>query len=108
MADAYLAISEIATDEFMRERLRAAATQQSHLGTASLITDPLTWVDLNRYVWASSPTWGEKWDYALAAHPDEPGYAPGKDAAVITDADILATVQALGQPTVAADEPVAA
>jgi hypothetical protein len=60
MADAYLAISEIATDDNMVERLRASATQQSYLGSASQITDPLTWVDLNRYVWASSPRLGRR------------------------------------------------
>jgi hypothetical protein len=46
-------------------------------------------------VWAASPTWGEKWAYAEATH-DEPDYAPGRDASVITDSDIVATVQALG------------
>jgi hypothetical protein len=95
MADSFLSISEIANDQDMNERLRAATTQQSHLGNVT-ITDPLGWVATNRYVWASSPTWGEKWDYALAAHPDDPTYQPGKDPAVITDDDILATVQALG------------
>src|SRR3954466_5463000 len=100
MADSYLSISEIATDEFMRERLRASATQQSHLGNAPLTTDPLTWVDLNRYIWASSPGWGGAWDSALAAHPPatEPDYEPGRDPGVITDGMILATVQALGAP----------
>jgi hypothetical protein len=97
MADAYLAISEIATDDNMVERLRASATQQSHLGNVN-ITDPLTWVDLNRYVWASSPDWGAAWDSALAGHPDDPDYEPGKDPAVITDGMILATVQTLGAP----------
>src|SRR4051812_43066568 len=96
MADAYLAISEIANDDPMVERLRASATQQSHLGNAPQITDPLTWVDLNRYVWASSPGWGAAWDSALAGHPDDPDYEPGKDPAVITDGMILSTVQALG------------
>ena len=103
MADAYLAISEIANDKNMTERMYAAATQQQHLGSVDLGFDntiqPVsaqTWVEVNRYVWASSPSWGEKWDYALAAHPDDPDYEPGRDPAVITDADILATVQHLG------------
>jgi hypothetical protein len=95
MADSYLSISQIANDDPMVERLRASATQQSHLGNAPQITDPLTWVDLNRYVWASSPGWGAAWDSALAAHPDDPDQ-PGQDPAVITDGMILATVQQLG------------
>lgn len=103
MTDTYLAISAIATDENMTERIRAAATQQAHLGSADIGHDSspfglavLDWVANNRYLWASSPGWGAAWDYALAAHPDDPEYEPGKDPAVITDGMILATVQALG------------
>jgi hypothetical protein len=96
MTDSYFAISEIAGSASMMERMRAAATQQAQLGGAPLIRDPIGWVDANRYIWASSPTWGEKWDSALAGHPADPDYDPGADAAVITDADILSTVQALG------------
>jgi hypothetical protein len=104
MTDSYLAISMIANDEYMIERMRSAATQQAELGNAPEISnDPINqgayaaiaWVENNRYLWASSPSWGEKWDYALAAHPEDPDYEPGRDSAVITDDDILATVQAL-------------
>lgn len=104
MADSYLSIAAIANDSVMNERMRAAATQQAHLGDAPLIIDPIAWVTANRYVWASSPTWGEKWDYALAANLDNPDYQPGKDPAVITDDDILATVQALGNLQVTSAE----
>jgi hypothetical protein len=97
MADAYLAISEIANDNWMQERVAACATQQTHLGTAQ-VGDPWTWMKTSRYLWASSPDWGAAWDSALAAHPDDPDYEPGKDPAVITDGMILATVQALGAP----------
>jgi hypothetical protein len=104
MADAYLAISEIANDPNMTERLNAAATQQQHLGAIDLgkyATNPYNltaWVHDYRYLWASSPGWGAAWDSALAGHPDEPDYEPGKDPAVITDGMILSTVQALGTP----------
>ena len=80
MPDSYLAISEIANDNWMTERVNAAATQQAHLGSAPAVLsvgvpgDPLLWVQVNRYVWASSPSWGEKWDYALASHEDDPDY----------------------------------
>ena len=101
MADGYLSISEIANDKNMNERMRAAATQQTHLGNAPLITDAIRWVGDNMYLWASSPGWGAAWDSALAAHPPEtePDYEPGRDAGVITDGMILATVQALGAPS---------
>lgn len=104
MADSYLSIAAIAADEFMTERMIACATQQMHLGSAPAISnDPINqgafaaqvWVEQNRYLWASSPSWGEKWTYALDTHTEDPDYQPGKDEAVITDGDILATVQAL-------------
>jgi hypothetical protein len=100
MADSYLAIAAIANDEFMRERMTAAATQQAHLGNSSLVvqgpngSDPQDWVNRNAYLWAASPSWGEKWASALAGGEEE----PGKNEAVITDADILSTVQALTNP----------
>lgn len=112
MADAYLAISAVANDQHMTERMNAAVTQQDNLGTIDLgpyATSPYNltaWVHDYRYLWASSPGWGEKWDYALAAHPDEPDYEPGRDSAVITDGDILAVVQTLGAPPVIESEPV--
>lgn len=102
MADAYLAISEIANDLNMTERMNAATTQQWYLGNVKLGQDGnnpynvLQWVAGNRYVWAASPGWGGAWDSALAGHPDEPDYEPGKDPGVVTDGMILATVQALG------------
>jgi hypothetical protein len=92
MSDSYIAIAEIASDGWMNERLRACAAQQEHLTGVPVDSD--TWVAQQRYIWASSPSWGEKWDYAKATHQD-PEYMPGKDPAVITDGDILATVQAL-------------
>jgi hypothetical protein len=107
MADSYLAISEIASDQRMTERLNAAATQQEHLGAVDFhyanTAAPYSaqvWVHDYRYVWASSPGWGAAWDSALAAHPPatEPDYEPGRDPGVITDGMILSTVQALGTP----------
>jgi hypothetical protein len=95
VTDSYLAISQIANDGQMQERLRSCATQQAHLGNVT-VDDPLAWVMDNRYLWASSPGWGEKWDFARQTHWDDPSYQPGHDPAVITDADILATVQGLG------------
>lgn len=94
MADAYLAISQVAADGFMANRVAACAAQQQDTGN-TVIEDAWAWADSNRWRWAASPGWGEKWDSALASHPDDPDYEPGGDTAVITDADILSTVQAL-------------
>jgi hypothetical protein len=107
MADSYLSIAAIAGDQFMTERLNAAVTQQDYLGSIDVGTygnNPYNltqWVNDYRYVWASSPGWGAAWDSALAAHPDDPEYEPGKDPAVITDGMILSTVQQLGSPSAA-------
>lgn len=104
MADSYLAIADIAQNESMMNRMTAATVQQWQLGNIDLSSNGSNaynvgiWVADNRYLWASSPSWGEKWTYALETHPDEPDYDPGKDESVITDADILATVQALSSP----------
>lgn len=97
MADPYLAISAIANDGYMQERVRACAVQQTHLGNVSF-PDPVAWVQENRYVWAASPGWADSWDYALQTNWNDPVYQPGHDATVITDAQILATIQALGAP----------
>lgn len=102
MADSYLSISAIANDEFMTERMNSAVSQQQHLGNFNAGTPNVefpysaqAWVKDYRYIWASSPGWGDKWTYALETHPDDLDYEPGKDSGVITDGDILATVQAL-------------
>lgn len=95
MADSYLAIAQIAADSYMGQRMRACVTQQDNQATI-VVADPERWVSYYAYTWASSPTWGEKWDSALASHADDPAYQPGRDAAVITDGDLLSTVQTLG------------
>lgn len=100
LADSYNSISQIANDRYLNERMRACVTQQVHLGSVPEIgTQPasaLSWVSDYRYVWASSPGWGEAWNYALDSHPDEPDYEPGKNESVITDGMILSAVQSLG------------
>lgn len=93
MSDAYLTIAEIAADQHMTDRVTACAAQQKLQGAP--IEYAPHWAVEQRYAWASSPTWGEKWDYARLTHEDAPDYEPGTDPAVITDADILATVQSL-------------
>jgi hypothetical protein len=100
--DSYLSIAAIASDPYMSERVRACAAQQSELGSVD-IDEPIAWTASERYVWAASPGWGEAWSYAIETHPPDPPdefgnttvYEPGKDDTVITDGQILATVQAL-------------
>lgn len=101
MTDSYLSIAAIANDEFMRERMIACVTQQQHLGSINVDLpntavpyNAQAWVEANSYLWAASPDWGAAWDSALAGGNE----APGKDPAVITDGQILSTVQALLGP----------
>jgi len=94
MSDSYLAISEIADDTHMTNRMTACVAQQAELNSLP-VSDAVGWTMQNRFVWASSPTWGEKWESAKVTHVDDEGYEPGRDGAVITDGDILATVQHL-------------
>jgi hypothetical protein len=112
MTDSYLAIDAIANDSYMQARLNACATQQWELGAIDIgdtwgdgVTAPLSWVANSRYVWASAPGWGEAWESALASHPDDDTYSPGKDEAVITDDMILSTVQAIAPKAEAPPEP---
>jgi hypothetical protein len=100
MTDSYLAIANIADDPAMNKRMNAAVAQQVQLGNLKLdqlgnAYNMAAWVTDRRYVWASSPGWGEKWDYAVLSHENNPDYQPGEDPAVITDGDILSAVQAL-------------
>jgi hypothetical protein len=96
--DSYLAMSEIAMDESMINRVTACATQQARLGNAPDIVSASSfglgvkdWAKNNQFVWAASPGWGAAWASAQAGGNE----APGKDPAVITDAMILSAVQDL-------------
>jgi hypothetical protein len=80
----YLTQSTIANDPSLTERIRSCYAQETR-------TDPVTWVYNNRYVWAASPEWDVKWEYAVNSDNNN----PGADNTVITDGDILATVQQL-------------
>ena len=85
MSDSYLAISAIANDAYMQERVRACFAQQTD------DVDVVKTVWDTRYDWAAAPGWGAAWESALAANVEE----PGKDPGVITDEMILSQVQAM-------------
>lgn len=89
----YLTVATITTDAAMVNRVTACAYEQARAGSV-FVPDPAQWVTIHRWEWAASPGWADKWEYALAAgNPD-----PGADGSVITDGDILATVQYLVPP----------
>lgn len=82
MADKYWSVSLIAADQDLQQRVVACAAIEN-------IFDPLTWAHAHAWDYASQPGWGEKWQYAL----DSGDTSPGRNDAVITDADILTAVQ---------------
>lgn len=88
MADTLYTIHIIATDPDFTARLNAGAAQQDAPG------DPATWVYDNRYHIAAAPSWAEKVDYWAASNPDG-GNGWALDQAVISDADIIAQIQAM-------------
>ena len=84
----YLTHSIIADDPYMRLRVASCAAQE---GVTAVGIDPDEWTRQWRRVWASSPNWDSKWESAILNDVEEPGKNPG----VISDGDILATVQAM-------------
>lgn len=81
---AYEDVSKLAHDGNLRERLIAAAALEG-------IPDPEQWVAQRRWEIAAQPGWADAYATAVETHIDLPGLRPG----VITDAQILAAVQAL-------------
>lgn len=78
-------IAAIAEDNNIQRRIRAAAEQENVQPNAGV------WVASAMWQFAVQPSWADKWASAVAAgKPDI-----GSDPTVITDADILAAVQAL-------------
>ena len=88
----YLTQSVIADDGYMKLRVASCAAQQ---GVTDQGIDPDAWTQEWRRVWSASPGWDDSWESALARPDNPPGYQPGMDPACITDAQILAQVQAM-------------
>ena len=82
MADNYWSVSLVKNDSDLQARVISCAALEN-------IPDPEFWAMSHAWDYASQPTWGEKYQYAL----DTNNPAPGQDDAVITDADILSAVQ---------------
>jgi len=88
----YLTQSHIASNGAMNDRLAQAAATEG-------FAEPDSWASNNRRVWASQPGWDSAWESAEVNHPNDPGYDPGTDEAVITDGMILSAVQSIGEGT---------
>jgi hypothetical protein len=88
---AYAQIADMRDSRSLARRIAACAAQQGY-------ADPQTWTALHSWDWAATPGWDGKWASAVEkGTPD-----PGADDAAITDGDILARVDQIG------DDPAAA
>jgi hypothetical protein len=84
----YYTVAEMLDSPSLMRREYAAIAKEG-------IDPPENWQYSHRWKLASQPGWDAAWDSALAAHPDDPDYDPGKDSGVITDGMILSAVQGL-------------
>lgn len=85
----YHAQHQMAYDSALNGRVIAAVAGEHQAGNTT--EDPEAWTAANRHYWAASPGWSDAWDSAVASdNPD-----PGADGAVITDQQILSSVQSL-------------
>jgi hypothetical protein len=87
----YNTIADMTDSTSLMRRLSAAAAAEQGAGTAIDPNDPGAWAYTYRWHLVSAPGWADAWASAEAAsNPD-----PGRDEAVITDAQILSQVQAV-------------
>lgn len=84
MTDSYWSVALVEQDTDLQRRVIACAAVEN-------IPDPSHWAMTHSWDYASQPGWGAAWDSALVAGNP----APGRDPAVITDAQILSAVQAI-------------
>jgi hypothetical protein len=82
---AYWDLYSLAFDADFYARTEAAAAEQNY-------PDPPVWADTHRWELAAAPTFAEKYASAIAGGVPN----PGRDEAVIPDADIRAAVQTIG------------
>lgn len=84
----YTSIRDIATDGSLMSRITAAAAIEG-------IDNPESWVNSRMWQFAAQPSWGDKWAYAQDTYQVNANPDLGARDDVISDADILAAVQAL-------------
>lgn len=81
----YWDITEMSNDADLRSRVAAAAAQEQ------TETEPWEWVSVNMLRVTAAPGWDAAWASAQASSVDR----PGKDPGVISDGQILSSVQLL-------------
>ena len=84
---AYSDIALLSADNDFISRTRACVATEGEL-------DPVQWSSDHQWQMAATPTFGEKYGYALQTGLER----PGNDPAVISDGDILSAVQSYRSP----------
>lgn len=95
----YLTLGTISRDQWLSDRVAASAAQE---GVTDAGIDPDVWMGVWRRVWAAAPGWAAAWESAVAAGIVE----PGRDPAVITDAQIRSQVQVMKPFRLVGEAPV--
>lgn len=83
----YATVATMRQDPWIRDRVAAC------VATEGIAVRPEEWPIVHAWGLAVQPGWSAAWESALAAHPDDPDYQPGRDESVITDGMILSAVQ---------------
>ena len=82
---AYYDVSLLSADNDFIFRTRACVATEG-------VDDPVQWSDAHMWEMAATPSFGDKYSYAIATGVQH----PGRVESVISDADILSAVQAIG------------
>jgi hypothetical protein len=84
----YTAIVAIASSQSLTGRIAASAAEQG-------IADPMGWANEHRWATAAEPGWAAAWDFAVDNQTLDDNPDTGARPGVISDAMILAAVQAI-------------
>jgi hypothetical protein len=76
-------------DEYLQKRLVACASEQNKGDAGDGAEQASNWVNIHKWAIVNAPGWAAKWDSARV----NGNIAPGNDASVITDEDMLAVIQ---------------
>lgn len=93
---AYIDQAALSNDADFQQRIAACAAVEIDLGS----THPLTWAIMHQWEFAAAPGFADAYASAIAAEVPR----PGADPSVISDAQILAAVQATNAAVTPAEE----
>lgn len=93
----YASIVDMAGNQTLRNRITACAAQEN-------VPEPEGFVGLNIWKLVSTTGWSEDWDTAKSTYNNNQNPDFGARTDIISDAEILAAVQALAPPALLMEE----